>query len=160
RHVYFRGIAAFWKFADGEYRGTPGQYTLLPPSQHPSGLTYRWLIPLPEGDLPLIDPFEVGLCNRENAESAADTSGGGNGAVSSLLASSSVSPLLAPSSASSVLQAIENAILATLPTSEGQRNRCIFRFARHLKGIQSLRNESVAALRPFVEQWHQRALAY
>ena len=31
-------------FSDGEYRGN-GQYVILPPSIHPSGAAYEWIIP-------------------------------------------------------------------------------------------------------------------
>lgn len=61
-------------------------------------------------------------------------------------------------SAPSLLQAAENAIVATLPTMEGERHQCIFRMARHLKSIPSLRSADAGSLRPIVAQWHRRAL--
>ncbi len=61
RHVFFRAAdLRFRGLPDGEYRGT-GHYTLLPPSRHPNGPSYKWLIDLPAGELPLIDPIEAGL---------------------------------------------------------------------------------------------------
>jgi len=39
RHLYFRGPEQFIKLGDGEYRGTSGQYVVLPPSHHPKGTT-------------------------------------------------------------------------------------------------------------------------
>ncbi len=146
RHLYFCGPSIFQKLADGELRGTAGHYTVLPPSLHPSGRIYRWLVPLPKGDLPTIDPFEVGLCNEVDRVNGVDR------AETSLL---SLLPLSTPSTP---LQAVEQAINATLPTATGQRNRCIFRFARYLKSIQGLGNANASILRQFVEQWHQRAL--
>ncbi len=124
RHLYFRGPEGFAKFNDGEYRGTPGQYTVLPPSRHPAGTNYRWHVPLPDGELPYVDPFHVGLCNRENRANTEDREDTAN----------RPSPLLSSlSSAPSLLQAVENAIGATLPTMQGERRLCIFRLARHLK---------------------------
>lgn len=61
RHVYFRAEdLKSRKQEGGEYRAN-GNYTLLPPSLHPDGPTYRWVVPLPEGDLPLVDPVACGL---------------------------------------------------------------------------------------------------
>ncbi|HEV3020953.1 MAG TPA: bifunctional DNA primase/polymerase [Pirellulales bacterium] len=51
---------------DGELRAGIGCYTILPPSPHPSGCRYQWLIPLGD-DLPTIDLDEAGFyrCYRE-----------------------------------------------------------------------------------------------
>lgn len=69
RHVLFVGPQGFDKYSDGEYRADPGHYFLLPPSLHPSGVRYRWVIDLPDGDLEVIeDPVAVGLRNA-NGES-------------------------------------------------------------------------------------------
>jgi hypothetical protein len=56
----------------------------------------------------------------------------------------------------STLLTIEKAIAATLPSTKGQRNQCVFRLARHLKGI--VPNADAKTLRPFVEEWYQQAL--
>jgi hypothetical protein len=166
RHVYFRGPERFVKLGDGEYRGTVGQYCVLPPSHHPAGTVYRWLIPLPESELPHVDPFESGLCNREDRENTDNTENTAdrvdrenrdNTAYRALLVSS-LSSLSSLSSAPSLLQDIESAIAATLTKTEGQRHRCIFSLARHLKAIPSLYGAKVGELRPIVREWHQRAL--
>ena len=45
---------------DGELRAGVGCYSLLPPSRHPSGARYRWMIDMP--DLPpMIDLLDSGL---------------------------------------------------------------------------------------------------
>lgn len=66
-HVFFtcHGQSTHTK-DDGEMRGNL-VYVLLPPSLHPSGITYEWLIPLGEV-IPTIDPDVVGL-SKEWAES-------------------------------------------------------------------------------------------
>jgi len=61
RHVYFRAADLKSRaVGDGEYRAN-GNYVLLPPSRHPSGAVYRWLVSPPDGELPLVDPVELGL---------------------------------------------------------------------------------------------------
>jgi len=61
RHVYFRAKDLRSRdVGGGEYRAD-GRYCVVPPSKHPTGALYRWLVPLPEGELPLIDPVESGL---------------------------------------------------------------------------------------------------
>lgn len=140
RHVYFRGPDGFSKLDDGEYRGTVGQYVLLPPSRHPAGTSYRWLVPLPDGELPVIDPAREGLCNTASAADTANTA-------------NTWHMLEAPA----VLQAIEDAINATQPSTEGQRNNRIFLLARHVKAIEMLRDADFSTLRPIVQEWHRRA---
>ena len=80
RHVYFRATPSLLFFRDlrpeeeGEYRGDTGHFCLLPPSPHPDGPTYRWLVPLPDGELPFIDDVVAAdflphpPCNREDRE--------------------------------------------------------------------------------------------
>src|SRR5262249_33720038 len=54
-HVYSTASEEnFIALADGEYRADSGHYVLLPPSRHPSGLQYAWVVPLPEGPLPVV----------------------------------------------------------------------------------------------------------
>jgi hypothetical protein len=60
-HLYFRGPEGFKALGDGEYRGDPGHYTLIPPSLHPSGKPYQWLLE-PKGEIPWVDdPSSSGL---------------------------------------------------------------------------------------------------
>src|SRR5262249_9317220 len=74
-HLYFQGPEGFADLGDGEYRGDSKHYCLLPPSQHPDGPLYSWLIPLPEVELPIIDPHKEGLwcCNTESTENTENT---------------------------------------------------------------------------------------
>jgi hypothetical protein len=54
RHVYCRSLhRGIVKLEDGELRGAG--YCLLPPSRHPDGPTCRWIVPLPDGPLTLIE---------------------------------------------------------------------------------------------------------
>ena len=66
RHVYFRSNHQnIKKLEDGELRGAG--YCLLPPSRHPDGPAYHWLIPLPDGSLPMVEDVRaagfLGACN-------------------------------------------------------------------------------------------------
>lgn len=87
-HVWFRadiesikretGAKCFLKLDSGELR-FDGVYTLVPPSVHPTGVLYEWVLPLPEGALPIVDPFSVGLaCRGKGTESTERRRYGGN----------------------------------------------------------------------------------
>jgi len=68
RHVYLRSARLkSRKLADGEYRAA-GNYVLLPPTKHPTGAVYTWTVPLPAGEVPLIDPVESGLLAVERPD--------------------------------------------------------------------------------------------
>ncbi len=67
-------------------------------------------------------------------------------------------PVSSGCSVSSVCQAVEAAIAATLPTATGHRHRLVFNFARHLKAIAP--DADFQSLRPYVQQWHERALPF
>jgi hypothetical protein len=54
------------------------------------------------------------------------------------------------------IPAVEEAVRATQPTNEGQRNRRIFELARRLKGI--IPDATSDDLRVIVREWHRRAL--
>ena len=72
RHVYFHGDAVkVEKQNDGELRGAG--YVCAPPTRHPSGAYYRWLVPLPAGELPTIDPVAAGLVTVKPAKVKAAT---------------------------------------------------------------------------------------
>jgi Bifunctional DNA primase/polymerase, N-terminal len=155
-HVYFRVTDEVFRTFDdasGELRGDSKHIVVLPPSLHPDGAVYRWLIPLPDVDLPFVDPYEAGLCDREYRVDRANT-------VDRAATRPHAPPalLLAPTLSSLLQEEIEKAFAATLPSRLGQRYRCIFRLARELKGIESLSIASIGDLRHIVKEWHERAL--
>ncbi len=142
RHVYFRGPHGFKDLGDGEYRGDSGHYTLLPPSIHPSGSLYSWLVPLPSGELPFIDPRQVGLWDETEQTEQSEQS---------------EHP---PPTTTLLPSALFHVIESTLPKGPGERNRKVFELARRLRAIPSLASADLAALRGIVEEWYRRALPF
>jgi hypothetical protein len=133
-HVYGRGtVSRIHRFEDGELRGAG--YCLLPPSVHPSGTVYSWTVPLPAGELPLIDPGQAGLSPPSIQETQA----------------TQPSHCLCPR----ISTEIENAIARTLPTGPGQRNGKIFELARALKSL--VPDADRADLREIIQHWHRLA---
>ena len=164
RHVYCRcdvgavkaasGTgASIIDFGDGELRA--GGYCLLPPSQHPSGHIYRWLNPLGES-LPCLDLAETGFIashatesNREDRGQQRNTEASSGGESVSVVSAVSVAELET---------AIETAIIGSLPTAPGRRNKLVFELARALKALPALSDAKANDLEPYVRRWHTLAL--
>ena len=139
-HVYFAGPDGYANLGDGEYRADAGHYCRLPPSVHPDGPTYTWLIPLPDGELPSLDPVKAGLVTPS--------------AATQQLSNPATQQLIACVHEFSI--EIENSIRATLPTGPGQRNRQVFELARAIKAVTPTTDND--ELRIIVETWHRLAL--
>jgi hypothetical protein len=171
-HVYFRCAGVKTRTCgDGELRGE-GAYVVAPPSKHPSGTYYEWLVPLPEGDVPLVDPTAAGLDRRwagvvevpsvgetertertetpektERTEDTEDTQ------------DTEEPEAIALGWSDETKKCIHDAVIRTLPPAFGQRNWHVFRLARALKAIPAvacLTPQTLRALRPVVKDWHQR----
>ncbi len=146
RHVYFRnGLDCIVRQPDGELRGAG--YCLLPPSVHPSGHIYEWVVPLPDGPLPEVDPYEVDLvaCVTEQIEQTEHID-----SIEEERSALNKTKDALPSE-------IERAIASTLPTGPGQRNHQVWELVRALKAISGLVNADDAQLRAIVKVWHRRA---
>jgi hypothetical protein len=151
------------ELGDGELRLQSGCYCLVPPSEHPTGPPYQWLIP-PTHGFPVVSLAETGWlpCNRENGEPI-EYAGGPRDHRTLNVESASAShpktnqcPLV---SMDSMLQEqIEMAIARTLPTRGGVRHRLLFELARELKAIPALADAPLSALKPIVRQWHAAAV--
>lgn len=169
RHVYCRGDigavrtasatgASILDFGDGELRA--GGYTLLPSSRHPSGHRYRWLIPLGT-TIPRIDLDESGFLPAGHAtESSRDNGGQRKNTEDNRSQLAGIGEQLADARNSNAILTpeVEAAIVASLPTGPGRRNRLVFELARGLKALPALADADPNDLRPFVRQWHALAL--
>jgi len=132
-HVFFNAEIddGITKYEDGELRAGNG-YVVLPPSQHPDGGQYKWLVP-PGDAIPFLENDAVlTLAGRPHTSLAG------------------VIP---------IPPQVEYAIARTLPTGNGQRHNCIFAFARRLKGLPDL-DTSAATLSAYITEWHRQALPF
>lgn len=199
RHVYcIAAHTAIVPLANGEVRGNG--YCLLPPSRHPDGPTYRWMLPPPDGLLPHVDdlraagflddvtqpaptPDQQQNFDRsgppagnsvEETEGTEDTEategnvghkvggeGGGDAGKDNTNTTNdfmaSVSSVPSGNSVAGDADAIEQAILESLPTGRGQRNNQILDLARALKSIPALADAGADDLEPHVRRWHSLA---
>jgi len=128
---------------DGELRGDRS-YCVLPPSQHPEGDNYRWIVE-PNGDVPVVDPELAGLGKEAMQQRQLEQS------------EANRRNLIAGERGD---DEIELAIQGTLPTGPGQRNQQVFQLCRALKGIDRLADADPQSLRPIVQRWHEKALPH
>ncbi len=165
-HVYFVGPDGFDDYGDGEYRGDACHYTLLPPSLHPDGGHYEWVIPPGDAIPTVADPVACGLRSPDKAKrkrgvntsaTSAPSMLGGDGSNGSNVADV-LTPCQSVLSQPGVRRAVALAIRLTVPTGAGRRNRAVFNLCRHLKGIPELAGMPAQALHPVVQEWHARAL--
>ncbi len=152
-HVYFTDhVAKVVHYTDGELRGEKC-ICCLPPSRHPAGQGYDWIVSLPDGELPAIDPAESGLIGELVQQKGTEVDRSRHKQTEAIR-----SKLSAGSEGEG--EGIEQAIQSTLPTSPGMRNRQVFQLARALKGIPSLADQAPQSLIHIVQRWYTRALPY
>ncbi len=146
RHVYCRAaLDRIITLDDGELRGNG--YCLAPPSIHPSGVLYRWLVPL-TSDLPTINLQDF-ACNSENTENTCHE-----------LSEVAEFSELSESSEFSKLHGVRVAIRRCLPPGPGHRERKLFELCRELQAIPECNAIKVKDLEPIVWEWHRLALPY
>jgi hypothetical protein len=138
RHIYFiSDFGKIKKLGDGELRGNG--YCLLPPSLHPSGSAYKWLMPL-NGNLIKLDPEKSFFCNNYTLHT--------------------LQTLQTKQYSCCVLEDdfVKKSISETLPEKFGRRNRKIFDFALKLKSNNHFKDTDPKMLKDIVYQWYQAAL--
>ncbi len=147
-HLFFRSDPKFQMMpnSEGEYRGTSGQYVVLPPSLHSSGSLYQWIVPLSK-QIPFVDdPVVLGL-RPQSADIQLSSSSLNVNNKSSVL--SAVSPLFSKSlefsvstsadvsnSKSSISKRATRLVKMHTPTIIGERHRKLFDLAQALKSLR------------------------
>jgi len=150
-HVYFRAVVPKTiDLGNGELRGEKS-LSVLPPSPHPKGGAYRWIVQLPAGALREIDPYQTGLAE---ACAVVQNRTEGNRGIQSKQSAEEEGEKSVLKDCS---QEINAAIAKTLPTRPGVRNRQVFTLARAMKAIPPVAALPVRRLRPVVEEWHAQA---
>jgi hypothetical protein len=174
---------------DGEYSASCRHYSVLPPSRHPDGPIYRWVVPLPDGEIPFVaDVRAAGLLpshvaddqvthedvteetdETEEAQETEDTEETEETEETEAIRGRREKPAPSPpnclvSSVSSVTSGggdaeIDAAILKTIPSGIGRRNRQVFELARALRGIPRLADAPVDTMQAHVRRWHRIGLA-
>jgi hypothetical protein len=176
-HVYFIAAPADLIFVDlrkvdppedGEYRGDSGHYCLLPPSVHPSGSIYHWIVSLPDGPLPFIaDVCAAGLLPNYATERTEESRGeqriteaikSGEGEQADHPPNCPVLSVAGAEEKDGGDAEIERAICGAIPKRTGQRNRQVFELARALKAIPRLADAPADAIEPYVRRWHKIGL--
>jgi hypothetical protein len=139
-------------FDNGELRGGGG-YCLLPPSVHPDGVIYEWLIEtngenllslkpdifLPSSDTEQTEQTEKTQQTQENS------SNGKKGGKTTKVLRVCVSDF-------------GKIIERTLPKKTGSRNRKVFELARALRSLPEYADADPKIFEPAVRQWHRQAL--
>jgi hypothetical protein len=150
-HVYCRAdLDGIKHLGDGELRGAGG-YCMLPPSVHPDGPVYEWIIRPTAENLISLDPVLAGFVPNgglvteqteqpENTEKPEQTE--------------------TPEHTEAMVwgEGVEEAIRETLPREYGTRNRKVFELARTLRSLPQFADVDARELRPIVREWHRRAL--
>lgn len=175
RHVYCRAPPSQHVFKDlrpretGEYRGDSKHYCLLPPSRHPDGPQYKWLVRLPVGELPFIeDVVAAGLFPAKDETQKAQGRrrkfqvivggvGEDSAASSAAVAGREFVRRLSPLAQ----QAIDEAMARTLPTKPGERRNKLLELARRLKFSPEFAGTPATMidfLKPSLLQWWKGAM--
>lgn len=141
-HVWFRTRKeAFHTLPDGELRADCRHYSVLPPSvRTDAAFVYRWHRNEPTSyrSFPIIDPVRSGLVQHTNANASVPCC---VCPPTPPLSDIIVIPVddnvdrVSHDSFSALSVPVQNAIRLTIPGRVGERNRCVFHFARRLKAI-------------------------
>jgi hypothetical protein len=155
-HVYFLAdVDGIRDFDNGELRGGGG-YCLLPPSVHPDGVIYEWLIEtngenllslkpdifLPSSDTEQTEQTEQTEKTQQTQENSSNGKKGGKTTKVLRVCVSDFGKI----------------IERTLPKKTGSRNRKVFELARALRSLPDYADADPKIFEPVVRQWHRQAL--
>src|SRR6185295_16956899 len=145
-HVYGR-----WKgirtatMTDGELRGE-GAYIVAPPTRADTGTVYAWVVPLPTGDVPEVDPAAAGLaqgrkgkgCATERTERTERTETPERTERTEDTEDTEDTEAIGERWPAETERLILDVVTRTLPPGIGRRNLHLFKLARALKAIPAL----------------------
>lgn len=146
-HVYFRALGTFDKLVDGEFRGTGGQYTLVPPSYHLSkSFTYFWTVPPRNDTIPYVDDvirsglLQPGISLKPPARTITSHHDSINTPAIERTPDTDTTYYVAPSKTIAEVyipsRMIQDRIVGCVPHKIGERNSCILGLYRAVKGYR------------------------
>jgi hypothetical protein len=154
RHVYLRSkLNKSTKFGKIDLLSEK-KCAMLPPSPHPKGGKYEWLIPL-DGELPELDPMQWNL--QEFPEETEDPEDAEDPDDAERPRSHSGGGVLLEVYGVELVKEIEKAVAQTIPNAKGQRNDAVFPFCRWLKAIPEIKDLPLKQLKPIVQYWYEQA---
>ena len=150
----------FADLGDGELR-SDGQFVVLPPSRHPTGVFYSWATGLP-GDIPRCDPAACGLDRRwadvtqsTDPPTLADVTQSSECRVQSAEPSGSEGGHVSPERAERQGGVPLSLLLRNIPDGPHQNHDAIFHLARRIRGLEEQRGErySMSDLQEAASVW-------
>lgn len=169
-HVYFLAdIGSVQHFDDGELRGSGG-YCMLPPSVHPDGVIYQWLIEPNSENLLSLVPEQAGLsqesCNISRRSRSPIGRGRRRGGVTEKTEHTEKTQENSGHRGEEEKKLIicvndfGKIIKKTLPNKYGTRTRKVFDLTRALRSLPKYTGIAPKIFEPVVREWHRRALTY
>jgi len=134
-----------------------GNYIVAPVSVHQSGRRYRWRKDAAEVGPPNLPYPWLFFLPTPNAHRDIDTQ---RHRTSSARVPGVSGGLGGLRDCCSVEEALQKALLATLPTGPGQRHDLLFRFARYLKSYPAFAQAPVSSMQPYVREWYTAATQF
>lgn len=162
-HVYFRwDRRTTTTLIDSETGEKIGElkasgYVVAPPSRHPTGTLYEWIIPLPDGELPKLDPSQCGFLPSEDSGIVTEKQRCGDSEKRSIRESEESQASKGGGSENGINTTIEEIIRRHAPKGPSQRNSRLFDLVRHLKWLPEYMDADSDTLEPIMQQYHKLA---
>lgn len=167
-HVYFKCAETLTtkKCGDGEVRGLGG-YTILPPSQHPAGITYSWTIP--PDDIPYLNPISAGFFQNWQGAGFDEKAQPSSTQQRAEKDTSTSHPyhfdplILRTCDPENLCDTDLNVMVAAnLPTAEGQNHAKLFALAKQIKAFENNRSAVLTTedLERAFSAWYDESLSF